>query len=270
MSIFNQRFGGLTRAYGRAAAELLPQLHICVVGVGGVGSWSVEGLARSGVGQLTLIDPDDIAESNINRQLHALSGTLERSKVATMKERVLDINPACRCHDIDDMLVENNLDRYIRQDFDYVIDAIDSIRFKAALIHFCRRRKIGIVTTGGAGGRIDPLKVGVADLSKTWNDPLAAKVRSRLRSDFGFTKNPRRRFDVECVYSHEQPRYPTADGSVSHAKPGVKGVQLDCDQGYGSVGFVTSVFGLVAASRAVNKALNRRLRPPRVSPDQHG
>lgn len=249
----------MAKVYGDAAAAMLPQLHICVVGIGGVGSWSVEALARAGVGHITIIDPDDLAESNINRQLHALSSTLEQSKVDVMRRRVLDINPDCQCHAIDDMLVENNLAKYISTDFDYVIDAIDSIRFKAALIHFCRRHKIGIVTVGGAGGRTDPLKIGMADLSQTWNDPLAAKVRSRLRSDYGFSKNPKRRFAVECIYSHEQPLYPAGDGSVTHAKPGIKGLTLDCDQGYGAVGYVTSVFGLVAASRAVNKSLKRRL-----------
>lgn len=258
MSNYDQRFGAMAKVYGDAAAALLPQLHICVVGIGGVGSWSVEALARAGVGHITIIDPDDIAESNTNRQLHALSSTLEQSKVEVMRSRVLEINPDCHCHAIDDMLVENNLEKYISTEFDYVIDAIDSIRFKAALIHFCRRRKIAIVTVGGAGGRTDPLKIGVADLTQTWNDPLAAKVRSRLRSDYGFSKNPKRRFSVECVYSHEQPWYPAGDGSVTHAKPGVKGLKLDCDQGYGAVGYVTSVFGLVAASRAVNKSLRRR------------
>jgi len=128
------------------------------------------------------------------------------------------------------------------------------------MIAHCRRNKIQIITTGGAGGRSDPLCVGVADLSKTWNDALAAKVRSRLRSDYGYTTNPKRRFGVECVYSYEQPVYPDGNGGVSHAKPGVPGARLDCEQGYGSVSFVTGTFGLVAASRAVKKALAQRLR----------
>lgn len=259
MNTINPRFSGLTRVYGQTGAAEIAQLHICVVGIGGVGSWSVESLARSGVGQLTLIDPDDITESNINRQIHALGSTLHQPKVDVMRQRVMDINPACRCHAVDDMLVEKNIDHYIHSEFDYVIDAIDSIRFKAALIHYCNRRKIGIVTTGGAGGRTDPAKISVVDLSKTWNDPLAAKVRQRLRAEYGFSKNPKRRFGVECVYSTEQPRYPKPDGSVGFAKPGIKGVELDCEQGYGSAGFVTSVFGLFAASRAINKALRRRL-----------
>jgi len=254
------RFSALERVYGASAAALLPQLHIAVVGIGGVGSWAVEALARSGVGTLTLIDPDDITESNINRQLHALTQTVGRPKVEVMRERVLSINPACQCHALEDMLVEKNLERYITTEFDYVIDAIDSIRFKAALIHYCRRHKIRIVTTGGAGGRLDPLKIGVADLSRTWNDALAAKVRSRLRAQYGFTKNPKRRFAVECVFSSEQPRYPAGNGAVSFAKPGVPGATLDCEQGYGSVSTVTSVFGLVAASLAVNKSLERLTR----------
>ncbi len=262
MTIDDERFSAMGRVYGRQQASWLGELHIGVIGIGGVGSWSAEALARAGVGKITLIDPDDIAASNINRQLHALSSTVDQPKVDVMRERILQINPLCECIAVDDTLVENNLEKYLLGDFDYLIDAIDSIRFKAALIHFCKRRKIPVVTTGGAGGRIDPRKVEVADLSITWNDPLAAKVRSRLRSDYGFSKNPKRRFGVECVYSFEQPRYPSSSitGEVTHAKPGIAGATLDCEQGYGSVGFVTGVFGMVAASRAVNKALQRRNR----------
>ncbi|MFT4726670.1 MAG: tRNA A37 threonylcarbamoyladenosine dehydratase [Granulosicoccus sp.] len=253
-------FGALQRVYGRKAYHCLSRLRICVVGVGGVGSWAVESLARTGVGHITIIDHDDIAPSNINRQIHSLHSTVDESKVQIMKKRVADINPACDLQAEDDFLAEKNLEHYLQGDFDVVIDAIDNIRFKAAMIAFCRRQKIRIITTGGAGGRTDPLAVGVADLSRTWNDALAAKVRSRLRSDYGFTNNPKRRFGIECVYSSEQPVYPGADGEVTHAKPGVPGARLDCDQGYGSVSFVTGTFGLVAASRAMNKALAQRLR----------
>lgn len=253
-------FSALTRVYGQQAFQCLSQLRICVVGIGGVGSWAAEALARSAVGHITIIDHDDVSTSNINRQLHALRDTVDRSKVMLMKERMLNINPAADIQAEDDFLAEKNLSHYLERDFDVVIDAIDSIRFKAAMINHCRRNKIRIITTGGAGGRTDPLAVEVADLSQTWNDALAAKVRSRLRSDYGYTKNPKRRFGVECVYSREQPVYPSGDGQVSHAKPGVPGVRLDCEQGYGSVSYVTGTFGLVAASRAVNKALAQRLR----------
>ena len=253
-------FGALARVYGQQAFDDLSRLSICVVGLGGVGSWTAEALARTGVGSITMIDHDDISASNINRQLHALQNTVDSSKVDTMRDRLLQINPAARIVAEDDFLVEKNLEHYLCRDFDVVIDAIDNIRFKAAMIAYCRRQKIRIITTGGAGGRTDPLAVSVADLSRTWNDALAAKVRSRLRSDYGFTSNPKRRFGIECVYSSEQPVYPDGTGSVSHAKPGVPGVRLDCDQGYGSVSFVTGTFGLVAASRAVRLALAQRLR----------
>jgi len=253
-------FDALARVYGEAAYRLLPQLRMCVIGIGGVGSWAVEALARTGVGHITMIDHDDVTVGNINRQLHALHDTLDRSKVTLMQERVGRINPACDIVAEDDFLAEKNLAFYLDREFDVVIDAIDSIRFKAAMINYCRRQRIRIITTGGAGGRTDPLAVSVADLSRTWNDALAAKVRSRLRAEYGFSKNPRRRFGIECVYSSEQPVYPDGSGAVTHAKPGVPGARLDCEQGYGSVSFVTGTFGLVAAGRAVNKSLERRLR----------
>ncbi len=253
-------FGSLARVYGQQAFDQLPRLRICVVGIGGVGSWAAEALARTGVGHITMIDHDDVSTSNINRQLHALHTTVDRPKVEIMRERMLLINPDAEIVAEDDFLAEKNLAHYLERDFDVVIDAIDNIRFKVAAIAHCKRNKIRIITTGGAGGRVDPLQVGVADLSRTWNDALAAKVRSRLRSDYGFTVNPKRRFGIECVYSSEQPLYPDSDGEVSHAKPGAPGVRLDCDQGYGSVAYVTGTFGLVAASRAVKRALAQRLR----------
>ncbi|MBX2883721.1 MAG: tRNA cyclic N6-threonylcarbamoyladenosine(37) synthase TcdA [Granulosicoccus sp.] len=255
-----ESWSALSRVYGQQADQTLRELRVCVVGVGGVGSWAVEALARTGVGHITIIDHDDVAASNINRQLHALHDTIDLPKVQVMRDRVLQINPLADVCAEDDFLAEKNLEYHLNRSFDCVIDAIDSIRFKAAMIAFCRRRKIRIVCTGGAGGRTDPLSVRVADLSRTWNDALAAKVRSRLRSDYGFTTNPKRRFGVDCVYSCEQPVYPDGDGGVTHAKPGVPGARLDCEQGYGSVSFVTGTFGLVAASNAVNKSLARRLR----------
>lgn len=250
----------LQRVYGAKGVQHLPKLRIAVIGVGGVGSWSVEALARTGVGHLTLIDHDDVTVSNINRQLPALDSTVGQPKVGVLKERVADINPSCDVDAIEDFLVEKNLEQYLLRDFDMVIDAIDNIRFKAAMINYCRRQKVPIVTTGGAGGRVNPLAVDVADLSKTWNDALAAKVRSRLRAQYGYTRNPKRRFGVDCVYSTEQPVYPDGDGDVMQSKPGVPGVRLDCASGYGSTSFVTGTFGLVAASHAISKCLAKRLK----------
>lgn len=260
-------FSSLNRLYGADGASLLPHLRMCVVGIGGVGSWAVEALARSGVGHITLLDHDDVTPSNINRQIHADYTTVGESKVDLMRDRVTRINPECDLDAVDDFLAETNLEEYLNREFDVIIDAIDSIRFKAAMIHYCKHNRIRIITTGGAGGRVDPLAVDVCDLSKTWNDALAAKVRSRLRSQYGFSKNPKSRFGVECVYSQEQPVYPDGSGSVSHRKPGVPGVRLDCEQGYGSAVFVTSTFGMVAAARAINSSLKSRL--PALDSKEH-
>jgi len=251
------RFAAVRRVYGDAGARVVRGLALGVVGLGGVGSWAAEALARSGVARLRLIDPDDVALSNVNRQLHALDATLGRSKVAVMAERIASIHPGCVVEARDEPLTAATLERHLA-DLDGVIDAIDVIRFKAALIQFCRRRKIPVLTTGGAGGLTDPTQVAVADLSRTWNDPLAAKVRARLRDEFGWTRNPKRRFGVECVFSTEQPLYPRADGGVGHAKPGVHGASLDCDSGYGSVVTVTATFGMVAAARLLNRLVAKR------------
>ncbi|MFN2309740.1 MAG: tRNA cyclic N6-threonylcarbamoyladenosine(37) synthase TcdA [Gammaproteobacteria bacterium] len=259
---YDQRFGGVLRLYGERAYALLPQLHLCVVGLGGVGSWAAEALARSGVGRLTLIDYDQVALSNVNRQLPALSDTVGEKKIQVMAERIAQINPGCDCRLIDDFITADNLATYLAltQGYDYVIDAIDSIRFKAAMIHHCRRNKLPIITTGGAGGLTDPTMIQIKDLSRTHNDALAAKVRAALRERYGFPRDTQKRFGVECVFSSQQPVYPKPDGTVSHEKPGIHGVHLDCRFGYGSISFVTAAFGLIAAGRALNKALARRLR----------
>lgn len=258
---YEQRFSGLRRLYGDTAYELLGGLHMVVVGIGGVGSWAAEALARSGIGAITLIDFDVVAESNINRQLPALMDTIGQKKSAVVAQRIASINPDCTVTVIDDYINSDNLGNYlaVEKNYDYVIDAIDSIKFKSEMIAHCRRNKISIVTTGGAGGVTDPGMIHVADLSKTYNDALAAKVRSQLRSRFGFSKNPKRSFRVECVFSTQHKVYPKADGTVSHEKPGIHGVHLDCRFGYGAAVFVTASFGFMAASRAINKTLQKHL-----------
>jgi len=252
------RFGGIARLYGALESAWISDLHVCVVGVGGVGSWAAEALARTGVGAITLIDDDTIESGNVNRQIHAVTSQLDRPKVTVMAERIQDIHPLCRCDPIRDFLTDRTLEDYLSRGYDAVIDAIDSIRFKAAMIAHCKARKIPIVTTGGAGGRRDPTAVRVADLTRTEHDPLASKVRRRLREAHDFPRDPKRRFQVDCVYSVEQPVYPQPDGCVSHQKPGISGVSLDCRLGYGSATFVTATFGFVAVSKALEKALTRR------------
>lgn len=253
MSTGDLAFSAVRRAYGDQGFSRLQQAHICVAGIGGVGSWVAEALARSGVGTITMIDHDDIATSNINRQVHADSLTVDLSKVEVMAKRIAAINPDCVCHAIDDMLVTKNIDTYIEPKFDFVIDAIDTITFKVALIVHCKRNKTPVITIGGAGGRTDPSKVSIIDLNKTWNDSLASSVRKRLRQKHGWSRNPARRYGVECVFSSQQPMYPQSDGTVAQKKPGIAGTTLDCDTGYGSLVGVTAVFGFVAASRVMNK-----------------
>jgi len=260
------RFEGINRLYGNHAAATLKAAHVCVVGLGGVGSWAVESLARSGIGQLTLIDYDEVAESNINRQLPALDSTIGQKKASVLQQRVLDINPACECKVIDDYINTENLWDYFYSEqkkggdyslkYDFVIDAIDSIKFKAALIYFCRRNKTPIITTGGAGGVTDPGTIKIKDLSRTVNDALAARVRSQLRDEYGFTKNTQRYFGVECVYSDQQKLYPDQKGGVSTRKPGVHGVHLDCRFGYGAASYVTASFAFFAVSRVIKKLLD--------------
>lgn len=256
---YQQRFGGLRRLYGDEAFAYLSQLHFCVIGIGGVGSWVVEALARSGIGRLTLVDYDEIAATNINRQLHSLSETLNRKKIEVMKQRVLQINPDCQLDLIDDFLIMDNHAEILSRGYDYVVDAIDSIKFKAALIYYCKRNKIPVITTGGAGGLTDARKISIDDLSRTWNDALAAKVRSRLRDDYGFSRNPKRKFGIDCVFSSQQPVYPKEDGSVSYEKPGIHGLSLDCSLGYGASVCVTASFGFMAAAHAINKTLAKKI-----------
>ena len=259
---YKERFGGIQRLYGIPSSQHIRAMRVCVIGIGGVGSWAAEALARSGIGAITLIDYDDIGIGNINRQIHASSASIGRKKIQVMAERILSINPDCECHRIDDFITDRNLFDHLPADagFDYVIDAIDSIRFKAALIYYCKRNRIPVITTGAAGGLTDPTQIQIRDLSRTWNDPLAAKVRSRLREAHGFTRNSKRYFGIECVFSAQQQVYPREDGSVGQEKPGIHGVHLDCTMGYGSATHVTATMGFVAVSRVIEKTLRRKNR----------
>lgn len=256
-----ERFGSLARLYGKAELNKIQQAHICVIGIGGVGSWAVEALARSGMQRLTLIDGDDISRSNVNRQCHTMESTIGQTKTGVMKQRVLDINPECRVQTVEQYLDNENIFDLLLPDaappFNCVIDAIDRIKYKALIIYFCRRNKIPVVTTGGAGGLLDPSQIEVKDLTRTWNDPLAASVRLTLRQVYNFTRNPKRSFGVPCVYSTEQQRYPDKCGKVGYQKPGVAGLSLDCSFGYGSSVMVTGSFGFAAAAKALELVLKK-------------
>ncbi|MCK5725820.1 MAG: tRNA threonylcarbamoyladenosine dehydratase [Thiotrichaceae bacterium] len=238
-----RRFQGVAKIYSPAGFEQFQNAHLCVVGLGGVGSWAVEAFARSAIGELTLIDMDHIAESNINRQIQATSETLGQSKAIALQERILAINPHCKIHCIDDFVTTENTAKLLDQDYDWVIDCIDNFRVKSAMIAYCKRQKIKIITVGGAGGMIDPTKIQLVDLARTKQDPLLAKTRKLLRQAFNFPQNPKRRFSIPCVFSEEPLRYPDNNKGVSG---------LNCG-GFGSAVTVTASFGFFVAAYVLNK-----------------
>lgn len=261
----SERFSGIDRLYGRGTVARLADAHVCVVGVGGVGSWAVEALARSGVGRLTLIDADDLCVSNTNRQLPALEGQFGRAKVSAMAERVRSIQPGVDVREVAAFLTPANMAELMAPGFDVVLDACDSFRTKVELIAWCRRRKQRIVTVGAAGGRTDVTQVRVRDLSRTEHDAMLSLIRKKLRGEFGFPKNHDRYFGVPAVYSLENVRYPQPDGSVCGVRPQLDpdaGFKLDCGAGLGAATHVTGTF----AFAAVGKVLELLLKPEPAAP----
>ena len=242
-----RRFGGVGRLYGPLALQTFQAAHICVIGIGGVGSWAAEALARSAIGQITLIDLDMIAESNVNRQIHALDNEFGKAKVSAMAERIRAINPACVVTEIEKFVSAENLEETLGGGFDYIIDAIDNVRIKVAMIAWCKRHRIPLITAGGAGGQIDPTRIEVADLARTIQDPLLSKVRALLRKEHGFTRDPKKKFDVPAVFSTEPLRYPENSTSCEEP-PSVAG--LSC-AGFGSSVCITAAFGLFAAAEVL-------------------
>lgn len=241
----DRRFGGIARLYGEQGLQKFQSASVCVIGIGGVGSWAAEALARSAVGKLTLIDLDHVAESNMNRQLPALEANLGQAKIRVMSERIRQINPGCNVLQIDDFLTLDNLHDYIREDMQLVLDCIDSYRVKAALIHHCRELGIELIVMGGAGGQKDPANIRCSDLSRTEQDPLLAKTRRLLRQEYGFPRDPRRKFNVPAVWSPE----PVAQASQC---AGQQDRSLNC-AGFGSSMPVTATFGMIGAAEALRR-----------------
>ncbi len=261
MSDLHARFSGIDRLYGTGTLLRLAAARVAVVGVGGVGSWAAEALARSGVGHLRLIDADDLCLSNTNRQLPALDGQYGRLKVEAMAERLRAINPAICVEPVARFLTADTLAPLLGEGIDVALDACDSFRTKVEAIAFCRRRKIPLVTVGSAGGRIDPTKILVRDLSRTEHDAMLALIRKKLRSEFDFPRSPQRYFGVPAVYSLENVRYPQPDGSVCGLRPQAgpdAALKLDCGAGLGAATHITGAF----AFAAVGKVIERLLRPP--------
>lgn len=261
MSEYQLRFGGISRLYGKSGAEIIKKAHFCVIGIGGVGSWVAESLARNGIGEITLIDLDDICTTNVNRQIHALTDTVGESKVDVMADRILQINPSCKVHRIEDFVTTENLRSLLSMGYDYVIDAIDSVNIKTQIIAYCKRNKLPIVTIGGAGGQTDPSKIQLTDLSQTYQDPLLSKVRNQLRREYNFSRNVKRKFGVDAVFSSEQLMYPDSEGEVCHAKQTQDGtMRLDCSGGFGAATHVTASFAFFAVGKSMSKLLDKKRR----------
>ena len=259
-----ERFAGIDRLYGRGAVERLATRHVAVVGLGGVGSWAAEALARTAVGRLTLVDADDLCVSNTNRQLPAVAGQYGRAKVEAMAERCRAINPAIEVEPVASFLTQSNIDELLDRGYDLVLDACDSFRTKVVAIAWCRRRKQPVITVGSAGGRTDPTQVRVRDLSRTEHDAMLSLIRRKLRGEFNFPRNADRYFGVPAVYSLENVKYPQADGSVCGLRPQLDrdaALKLDCGAGLGAATHITGAF----AFAAVGKALELLLKPAKAA-----
>ncbi|WP_395685042.1 ThiF family adenylyltransferase [Caenimonas koreensis] len=253
-----RRFGGLERLYGVAGAAAIRAAHVAVVGIGGVGSWAAEALARSGVGQLTLIDLDHVAESNINRQVHATGASVGMAKVLAMAERIADINPACVVHGVEEFADADNWAQLAPAGVTAVIDACDQVSAKVAMAVWAQRTKALFITVGAAGGKRLAHLVDIDDLSKTTHDPLLAQLRYRLRKSHGAAKEGRK-IGVTCVFSREAVAPPDASCAVpgtESADPSGDGT-LNC-HGYGSVVSVTATFGQCAAGWVLDRIATRK------------
>ena len=263
----NRRFAGVARLYGEPGLQAFERAHVLIAGLGGVGSWAVEALARSGIGELTLMDFDHIALSNVNRQLHAIEDNFGKSKSEAMAERVRQINPNIKLNVIDEFLTPDNFDEHLRKNAEnpylVVLDATDDVKMKIALAAYCEARDelgrarnveqsdkksavIPVIICGGAGGKLDPSRIKAADLAKTTQDPVLSKIRHALRKEYGFSSDPKKKLGVTAIYSDE-PRQGVASGGLSCA-------------GYGSAVTVTATFGFVAAAEVLKLLQKQQLK----------
>lgn len=235
-----RRLGGVARLYGDAAYAIFQQSHVVVVGLGGVGSWAAEALARSAIGEITLIDFDHVSISNTNRQLHALDGEFGKSKIEVMAKRLSLINPDLKINCIDDFLKPENFQEYLPQGA-AILDAMDDVASKLSLASWSHQKKVAYVMSGGAGGKLDPSKIEVVDLARATHDSMLAKIRASLRQQYGFEKDPKRKMNLRVIYSSE-PRIGVASGGLSCA-------------GYGSTVTVTATFGFIAAAEILQQLM---------------
>ncbi|MEX1099559.1 MAG: tRNA threonylcarbamoyladenosine dehydratase [Bacteriovoracaceae bacterium] len=246
-------FQGVERLYNENGLKKLARSHVMIIGLGGVGSWAAEALIRSGVGKLSLVDLDDICVSNINRQIHASTSSLGNMKVLEMKKRLIDINPRAEINAIEDFFSAGSMDEILNCHCDYIIDAIDGVKSKALLISECLKRKIPLVTTGGAGGKKNPALVQEADLNRSFNCRLLAQTRKKLKTEYKFSRDKKKRYNVPCIFSPEQQIFPEPLACAA----GEEIKNLNCQNGFGSSVMVTAVFGLNAAAKVVNDLTER-------------
>lgn len=251
---FESRFGGIARLYGAQAMGKIRQARVLIIGIGGVGSWVAEALARTGLGHMTFVDLDDVCVTNINRQIHAVNSTVGKFKVDVMKERVETINPYCEIDTKQCFFSPKNLESVFDKKYDFVVDACDDFTNKCYLIEYCRNNKIPLVVMGGAGGKTDPLQIRVTDMATSANDKLLSKLRKKLRQDFSFPLETEGDFGVWSVWSHERAVYPTADGCVTFKAPGIA-KNMDCSEGFGSASFVTGAFAFATSSLVIREII---------------
>lgn len=252
-SDYDIRFSGIKRLYGAQGLEALRQAHVCVVGVGGVGSWTAEALARTGIGALTLIDLDEVCLSNVNRQLPALTEAVGHAKVDVLRRRIAGINPECSVSAIAEFFTPASADRLLESSYSYVVDAIDAVSNKCLLLARCRAKNLPVITLAGAGGRRDPTAIKIADLAFSAHDRLLRAVRKTLRTEFSFPTGDKVPFGIPSVFSTEPPVFPQPDGTVCEKPAAGEETRLNCNSGYGSATFVTGAFGFAAAAHVVKE-----------------
>lgn len=245
------RFGGIERLLTQDGLVRLQNAHILIVGIGGVGSWTAEALARAGVGQLTLVDLDDVCITNVNRQLHALTSTIGQSKIDVMKARLADATPECQVRTIHEFFDQSTAEMILDARYDLVIDCIDSLQNKCLLIDTCFKRQIPLITVGGAGGKIDPTQIKTSDLGLSTNDTLLKRVRKSLKREWGWDKTEGKAWGIQAVYSIERSKYLDSTGKLRF-EPNLKQHQrINCTTGIGTGAWITGTFGFFAAALAI-------------------
>jgi tRNA A37 threonylcarbamoyladenosine dehydratase len=245
----DRRFGGIERLFGIQGAQRIGQAHVVVIGVGGVGSWAAESLARSGVGKLTLIDLDHIAESNVNRQIHAIGMSIGQAKVLAMRDRIHTFFPQCDITGIEEFVSPENWGSLVPGSADAVIDACDQVQVKTSLAAWSLRTRTIFVTSGAAGGKRQAHLVNIEDIASVTHDPLLSKVRYRLRKEFDAPRNGKK-IGIACVFSSEEVAPPDQSCHV------VGDGSLNC-HGFGSLVTVTATFGQCAAGFVLNKLASK-------------